>query len=1008
MRRLFMLCLCLLSIIHSNAQSKLITGKVTDAKGTPVINASVIVKGADVGTTTNTEGQFSLNVPANANAIIVSYVGLEPKEIALQGNTIFSVSLVQANTNLEEVVVVGYGLQSARRVTTSIAKISGDEIRNQPVANLAQAIQGRVAGVQISAGSGRPGAPIAVNVRGRSSIQAGNNPLYVIDGLILASNNDFRPSLGTIASQAAAGAGVSPLANINPDDIESIEVLKDAAAAAIYGSRGSNGVVMITTKRGSRSNKSQISVNSYYGKQSLTTRRDVLNATEYRQLYNEARVNTGLTPIFTQAEVNQPTADVNWLNEIISDNSDIHNTQVSITSGGDRRTQIYASLGYLSQDGALIKGGFKRYSGRFNLDHSVNDWFRVGNSSGLSRTERNETPADNSIWSPFPRGLIARPDQPIYKADGTFAVNDFNNPLHMFQTDNFINLLNLANLFYGEASILPGLKFRSSLGIDYTVLDQRIYNPITSLAGQGSNGSGTAGSVTTQNYILTQNLGYSKMLFNNNLSVDATAVYEFQKNRREDMRVDANSFASDGTPFIVSAAKIATGSSTLTDFSISSLLGRVNLAWQNKYLLGASIRRDGSSKFPEEGRYGIFPAVSIGWNIHREKFFENTRAVSQIKLRASYGQTGNQEGIANFASRRLFGTGFNYFDQPGFALSAPGNPDLKWETTNQYDIGVDLGFFKDRLRISADYYRKDTRDLLINRSVPATSGFLTITQNIGSLEANGWDFLLSADVLNKDLQWTTSLNLNTYNNKVTKLYNGQPIAGTFATQIGVGQPLGAFFLIEASGVDPATGDMLYKDVNGDNIIGGLDRQYLGSPLPNWYGGFTNTLSYKGFDLSGFFQFSVGNKIYNNAAEGTGGYASLGGNVSASAPAANVFREVFEGRWTTANKENAKYPRPVGGARGAFNTQRSSRFLEDGSYGRLKNLTLGYTFSPSLSKRLGMSSARFYVSGQNLFTWTKYSGFDPEVSTDFTVNNAGVDQGAIPQMKTITVGLNVNF
>lgn len=1008
MRRLLFFILCLALAGNANAQGRTVSGTLSDEKGIPIANATVLVKGTTSGVKTDANGKFSIAVPSTAQVLIISSVGYRSQEIPLSATTNeYTATLQTTAENLEEVVVVGYGQQTARRVTTSIASIKGDEIRNLPVADLAQAMQGRVAGVQISAGSGRPGAPIAVNVRGRSSIQAGNNPLYVIDGLILASNNNFTPSLGTNATQTAAGAGVSPLANINPDDIESIEVLKDAAAAAIYGSRGSNGVVLITTRRGSKGNKSQVSLTSFYGVQSLTKTREVLNASEYRQLYNEARVNTGFAPVFTQAEIDNPPANVNWLDEIINKNSAIVNTQVSVSSGGDRRTQIYASLGFLKQDGPLVKGDFSRYSGRFNLDHSVTDKLKFGNSSGIAKTKRSESPVDNSIWSPFPRGIIARPDQPIYKTDGTFAVNDFNNPVQMFLTDNFINILTIQNLTYGEYTIVPGLRFRSSLGVEYTVLDQRIYNPATSLAGQGSRGSATQGAVTTQNYILTQNLGYNKMLLDNRLSLDATAVYEYQYNKREDIRVDAQNFASDATPYIVSAAQITTGSSTATDNALASVLGRVNLGWRNKYLFGASIRRDGSSKFPKEGRYGVFPALSAAWTITEENFMDNVRPVSLLKLRASYGETGNQEGIANFASRRLFGTGFNYSDQPGFALATVGNANLKWETTTQYDIGLDIGLFNDRLKITADYYKKNTKDLLINRPIPRTSGFGAITENIGSLEASGWDFLVTGQILNKGVNWSTTLNFNTYTNKVTELYNNQPIPGTFATQIAVDQPLGAFFVIKALGVDPVTGDMIYENVNSPATIGGEDRRFLGSPLPDFYGGITNNLSFKGFDLSAFLQFSVGNMIYNNASEGTGGYASLGANVSASAAATNVFKEVFHNRWVSG-KTDAKYPRAVGGARGAFNTQRSSRFLEDGSYARLKNITLGYNISKAVLKRAGISNLRFYVSGQNLLTWTKYSGFDPEVSTDFTVNNAGVDQGAIPQMKTVTVGLNVNF
>ena len=982
------------------AQSRTVSGKVTGAgDGTPLPGVSVVVKGTTVGTATSVDGSFNVTVPSDANTLVFRYIGYLTKEVALGANTSVNVVLELDNKQLEEVVVVGYGTQSKARVTSAISSVQAKDIAEQPVPDISQALQGRVAGVQIASGSGRPGAPVSVRVRGRASIEAGNEPLWVVDGVILPSNSNATPS--------TVGAGISPLANLNPEDIESVEVLKDAAAAAIYGSRGSNGVVIVTTKSG-KGAKSRINLSTYTGFQSLTKKKDVLNASEYRTLYNEAMRSISLTPLFTQGQIDNPENNVNWSDEVLNDNSRVNSINLSITSAGNEKTQLYTSLNYFQQDGALKRGGFERYSVRTNVTHKVTDLISVGSNLAISRTQRDETPVDNSIYSPFPRSLVARPDQAIFNEDGTYAINDFYNPSQMFLSDNFVNLTNLFNSSYAEVKVLPSLRFRSAVGVDLSYLDQRTYNPTNSLSGQGSNGSASSGYVQTQNILTTQTLTYGKDFFDNRLNVDATGVYEFQWNNRENNRVDGTNFPSDLTPYVTSAALISGGTASRTVFRIESMLARVNLAWDNKYLLGASLRRDGSSKIPEAGRFGYFPAVSAGWVLSEEDFLKGNNVINLLKLRTSYGETGNQEGIGNFQSRRLIGGGFNYDDSPGFALSVIGSPNLKWETTAQFDAGFEISLFNNRVDFSADYYKKNTRDLLLFRPIPTTTGFNSILENVGNIEGQGFDFALTTHNLKGALNWNTTLNLSTYKNKVTNLFEGTPIPGDFATQIGVGQPLGAFYLIKSLGVNPETGDMMYEDINGDGIINSADRQYLGSPLADFYGGITNSFSYKNFDLNIFFQYSYGNDVYNMNAEGIGGSASLGANASAAGGApANIFREIYEDRWTPENP-NAKYPRIVAGTAGINNTQRSSRYLEDGSYLRLKNITLGYNLPSNVVSKVKLSSARVYVSGQNILTFTNYSGFDPEVSTSFSVSNSGVDQGAIPQFKTYTVGVNIGL
>ncbi len=822
----------------------------------------------------------------------------------------------------------------------------------------------------------------------------------MVDGVILPSNNSATPG--------SAGAGISPIANLNSEDIVSVEILKDSAAAAIYGSRGSNGVVLITTKGGNKFGKSQIALNTYSGYQSVTQKKELLNASTYRSLYNEALVNSGLAKLFSDAEVSSPKDDVNWIDEVLNKNSKVNSVQLSITSGGNEKTQFYTSFNYLNQDRMLLKGNFKRYALRGNITHEINDFITLGSNTALSRTNRIETPVDNSIFSPFPRSLVARPDQPIYNADGTFATNSYNNPLHMFQSENYVNLSNIFNSSFLEFKILPELKFKTAVSLDYTYLDQRVYEPITSLAGKGSNGLGQSGYIQTRNLLTTQTLSYDKSFVDDKLTLNAIAVYEYQKNERENNRVDGNNFPSDLTPYITSAASISGGTANITEYAMASALARVNLAWEDKYLLSASIRRDGSSKFPKSGRFGYFPSMSVGRILNQENFMKSIAQISLLKLRASYGSTGNQEGIGNYAFRRTIAGGYNYLDLPRFALNTIGSPNLKWESTDQFDIGIDLGLFNSRLEISADYFSKKTKDLLINRPIPSTTGFNTILENIGNMDGSGFDFQITSRNFQKsNFNWTSSLNISTYKNEITKLYNDQPIDQGFVVRQAVGQPLGAFFLIKSKGVDRETGDMLYEDLDESGAITFADRQFVGNPLPKFYGGFTNNFSYKNIDLTVFFQYSYGNDIYNIGAEGTGGYGNMGAIASGSSPATNMFKEYYHQRWTPENKD-AKYPRAVGGSQGTFNTQRSSRYLEDGSFLRLKTLTLGYNLPKSFIQKAKFSNVRIYASAYNLFTFTKYSGFDPEVSSELSVSGLGVDQSSIPQMRTFMFGINLGI
>ncbi|WP_026473327.1 SusC/RagA family TonB-linked outer membrane protein [Alkaliflexus imshenetskii] len=979
------------------AQTRTITGTVTGSDdGMPIPGASVFVKGTTVGTVTQVNGSYSLNVPADAQTLVFSFVGMQTQEQPIAGRTVLDAILISDAIRMDEVVVVGYGTQSVRRVTTAVASVSAEQIENMPVANVAQALSGRMAGVHVAATSGRPGGNVLMAIRGRSSIAAGNDPLVVIDGVPISNTQDlFNTNIGQ---------GFSPLANLNPDDIASIDVLKDAAAAAIYGSRGSNGVILITTKKGSLKEKSSVTFSSYYGVQSLVNERKLLGASDYRRMYNDAQIAAGNAAVFTESEIINPTYDVNWIDEIKKDSPVVQNYQFS-AAGGSEKSQYYLGVGYFGQEGLLNKQRFERYSIRLNLDHIINDYIKVGSNMNLSRSERAETTNDNSIYSPWPRALVARPDEPIFNADGSYGTNAFNNPVQMFEPDLSVVLSNVLTSTFVEVKLYDGLTFRSTAGIDYVITEEDAFNPIKSFQGQAANRSATSGISRRMNYVLTQNLNYRKSFLEDRLYLDAIAVFEYQKNTRDRTYTEVHDFPSDVTRTLDAGAKVVAGWTSWTGNTLESTLGRVNLSWEDKYLLGFSMRRDGSSRFPKEGRYGYFPSLSAGWNVAEENFFSDLPLdfVSMFKLRASYGKTGNQGGIADFGYLQTFQAGQNYNDRSGLALARLGNPNLKWESTEQVDLGLELGFLRNRIMFELDYYKKKTEDLLINRPIPATAGFNTRLENIGNMEGTGLDIALKTNNMRGVFTWNTTLTLSTYKNEITKLYEDQPINGSFVTRHEVGQPLGAFFVIKALGVDPQTGDMLYEDLDENGIINSDDRQFMGSPLPKVYGGLVNEFSFKGFDLSLFFQGSFGHKLYKLHEEGIGGGASLGANATAT----NVFQDIYDDRWTTPG-QNAKQPRVIAGTQGTFNTQRSSRFLEDASYVRLKNITLGYTIPKMYTERINLNSVRVYVSGQNLLTFTKYTGFDPEISTETIVANYGVDQGAIPQMKTVQFGITANF
>ncbi len=1000
---LWSLLLSLSFCLSAYAQNMTIKGRVADSEtGEGVPGISVIIKGTTIGTTTDLNGDYELGQVPKNSTLVFSSVGMITTERVVTNQSVINVSMDKDTKLLNEVVVVGYGTQERRELTGSVVGMKSEEIENIPVNNVIQSMQGRLAGVQIQSANGRPGSSSVVRIRGQASISAGNNPLYVVDGVPITNADD---------TQSGAGQGISPLSYLNQEDIESIQVLKDASASAIYGSRGSNGVILITTKKGKKNQKTQVSLSAYTGFQELTQKPSLLNAGQYREILREARSNAGLAPRVDFAEdATIPTT--NWVDEVLNDNSKITNYQIS-ASGGSDKTTFYASVGYLSQDAILSVGNFERISGRLNLGHQATKKLNFGVTLGFSNTKTRQTTVDNSIFSAWPLSLTSRPDESVYLSDGrTFRINTFNNPVHTLTPSYESNISQLLINAFAEYEIIDGLKFKTSFGTDILYTKDNDYEQLTSLQAQGVQGRGFSGTSFNTNILAENTLTYAKSFLDNKLRVNVLLGYTYQEFVRERNSVTGVGFPSDNTPYITSAASITSGSSDWTSNAIESYLGRLNLDYDDKYLLSFAIRRDGSSKLVNN-KYDVFPSISGGWRISGESFMESLTFIDDLKLRAGYGLTGNQEGIGNFASRPLFGTGANYDDQPGLSIGQIGNEDLRWEYTEQLNVGLDIALLKSRIILNVDYYVKNTRDLLLAQPIPITSGFTSFTNNIGEVKNTGIEFNIQSINIDKEFKWTTSFNIATNKNEVTKLYNNPstnaptPINAGFVSQTTVGQPIGAFFVIKALGVDPATGDMIYEDFDGDGIIGGGDRQFLGNPFPDFFGGLTNNFSYKGFDLSIFFQYSVGNEVYKLYEEGNGGVLNLGVDVgTATGSARNMTTDVLN-RWQQPG-DQTDMPRAITGARGVFNTQRSSRFIDDASYLRLKNVSLGYTIRQEWLNKVGLTSARVYVSGQNLLTFTNYNGLDPESSSSTASTQFGVDQASIPQLRTYTFGINLGF
>jgi TonB-linked SusC/RagA family outer membrane protein len=1018
---LFMLACMSYAILH--AQTRIISGTVTGSDDEqPLVGATVMLEGTSSGTTTDIDGKYSITVPVSGGTLLFSYVGYNTQNASIGASNIIDITLQVINEILDDVVVVGYGTEIKSQVTGSISQVKAEDIELTPVSTVEQALQGKAAGVFIEANNGKVGGAMKIRIRGSSSINAGNQPLFVVDGV----------PINTTYANDGSYVYLNPLNDIDFNDIESVEILKDASAAAIYGSRGANGVVIITTKRGKAGN-AKITVDYQHGWSKPTRLREFMDGQQYIDYYTQAAINAGeydfannisgydteeeaiekyLTTI--EKKLDKMTNGADWAN------GDFENTDwqqyafqdavskmldVSI-SGGSEKLQYFTSYGYSFQDGIMLGNHGDRLSGTLNLDAQLTDKLKIGESLQVARSINNDIPDDNSFQTPLQ--VVAEPAivPLIDTATGDYTdvpIALYLNPLldYQYTTGVITTYRTIGNLF-AEYQLIPSLALRGEAGGDITNLTQFYYTGAKSSIGQSVDGLGQSWVSRIQNWDTKLLLLYNKEL-NETHKIGATGGIEYQKYDLYWVFVEGTGFPNDKLQTIASAATISGGESGFDYYRFLSYFGRANYSFKEKYLLTLSGRFDGSSRFGQNNKYGFFPSGSAGWLISNEDFMKNSTAVSYLKLRTSYGIAGNAE-IGNFNYLGLYGAD-SYGDISSIYPVTIANPDLTWEKTTQLNIGIDFGFFKDRLSGEIDYYIKNTTDLLLDVPVPATTGFTYQTQNVGSLTNKGIEFVLNADIFVGTFTWNANLNFAANRNKVTELANGQTIidfgASDFMNVVMVGQPIGVFYGAEYAGVDPNNGDALWY-VNGDgtgeettNDFAQANYVIIGDPNPDFISGLTNTLTFKGIELVADLQSVYGNDV------------NLQGDYWMSSNAFQYDNQTVDqlDAWQEPGDITDVPENRLLFDNGA--PSRSSRYLSDGSYLRLKNLSLGYNIPKNWVRAIKMEGLKIYTAAYNMYTLTNYRGWDPEVSSDSFTDNVfyGIDFYSAPQPKTIVFGIS---
>ncbi len=1015
LRYLQAICLTVFIGFAAFAQ-KPVSGKVVSEQDEGIPGVSISVKGTTRGSTTDADGNFNFNA-ASEETLVFSYLGYESQEVTVGSRTLINIKLVPDVRSLEEVVVVGYGTVKKSDLTGSVSTIKSSAIREMPVVSVDQAIQARAPGVQVTQTSAAPGGGISIRVRGANSINSGSEPLYVIDGFPMYPDND---AIGTGGNRGSTNA----MATINPNEIESIEILKDASATSIYGSRGSNGVVLITTKRG-KEGQSRVEYDGSYSVQKIARRIDVLNGADYARYINLLEQSQGGSPRYTDAQISQIGAGTNWW-DAISQTGGLSSHQLTFTGGN--KGMRYAFVGnYLDNKGIIQNTFFQRYGFRMNLDNDfLNGKATISNSWSYNRTGSSSVPTDRG----GPGGIIITalgldPTVPVYNQSGQYNYPSYDqrfntNPLaearQVSDRDNTNRLFGTTALTF---RILDGLKFRTSIGADVVTANRTtFYNSYTYIGRQYDRQLEKANRNVAN--LLNENiLSYNKQILPGH-TIDLTLGYTFQKERNLFESTATRGLPSDDPNAVnmQNGSKPQIPTSGRIDWELQSLLGRINYNLKDRYLLTVTVRRDGSSKFGPNNKWATFPSAAVGWRVGNENFFKNSfmsDVFDEFKFRASYGLTGNSQIPVYRSVSGL--VPYNYVLNgtlvAGYAPNRIANPDLKWETTSMLNVGMDLALLQNRLTFTVDVFSNKTTDLLLDVSIPQSTGFTSIMLNSGSLSNKGVEFSVNYKIANsKAFTWDVSGNLSVLRNKIRDLGQSTPFfanstsghLGVFGSWVEAGNPIGIWRGYRYTGLfqtdeegksySAKAGYPKYEDVNGDGKYSADDYVTIGNPNPAFTWGLNSTAKFRNFDLTIFFRGVQGNDIRNLQ------QSEMGDGVQKI----NQISTILTDSWSPSNPGGS---RPViDGRRDFISFRRSSYFVQNGSFIRLQNLALGYTI-PVKNKYI--RHARVYVSGQNLFLITKYKGFDPEVNNQGQNNlNRGDDYDAYPRARMFTLGVNLGL
>ena len=1014
----------LISCQFAQAQSRSVSGKVSDTGGADLPGVSVTVKGTTLGAVTDATGKYTVQAPTNAT-LVFSYIGYKAQEINIGNKTSVNISLEEDAAALSEVVVVGYGTQKKSQLTSAISQVSAKEINEMPITNLGQAMQGRVAGIDVTQSGSRPGAVPKILIRGRRSFNAGNDPLYVVDGIPLAAGYE----------------------DLNPSDVQSMEVLKDATATAIYGARGANGVVLVTTKRGGLKGKTTISFDTYGGVSKSLDKVNLFNGAEFTEYVREAYRATNLykdangNPVPTG--VGDPAADAkvavlggdpnvakgiangtstDW-QDLILHNGFQQNHSLGVQGGNDR-TQFYISGGYFQDKGIMDGLDYTRMSLRANIDHSVNNWLKVGISSYTMYSIRN-----GENLNPYAMTIQQNPLAVPYDDKGKIIFSPTNdalltNPLAEIVPGAQIEeqkRYRIFNSIYSEFKIMDGLKYRVNFGPDFTIGRYGRFIGAATNARKFGDAQASAGNALSFNWTLENIVTYNKV-FAGKHNFGATLLQSIQRDNFEQYRIDVQGVPAETQSFYsLGSASLPLGStSSLSQWTINSYMARINYDYNDKYLLTATMRRDGSSRFGENTKYGNFPGIALGWNINNEKFLKDITWIDLLKLRVGWGKVGNQ-GVAPYQTQGLLSRtsyGWNNTSAFGYRPNTIGNPDLRWETSATANIGIDFSFLRGRVQGSLELYETNTTDLLLSDQLPGSIGFNAVTRNVGQTRNRGFEVGVTTINMNTagGFRWSTDLTFTKNSEAIVSLYNGK--IDDLGNRWFIGQPLNSYYDYKKIGIwqkneaeqaakfypgdksnplGAGVGQIKVQDTDGNGTITAADRVLLGSDIPDFSFGITNRFAYKGFDFSFFLYARVGQMI-------------LSGFHQDRNQLAGRYQQIKVDYWTPNNPTN-EFPRP-------FSTQEFPQYNTtliyfDGTFVKLRNINFGYTFSPKIAKKMGMESLRLFTSIQQPKIWSeyrsKYNGIDPEATVTSSGNGlTSVGTGVVPATSVTTFGLNVRF